>query len=105
MDATSDTGRRRAGAESGEPNAAARLGRDAGFAPRGSAGLWPGAFDAARRRASSGGGQRGWNGRRRAPGGEVLRESENNDDMARFWANRRAGRGLRGVGNAAGLSP
>ena len=38
-------------------------------------------------------------------GGEVLRESDNNDDMGRFWANRRAGRGLRGVGNAAGLSP
>ena len=38
-------------------------------------------------------------------GGEVLRASDNNDDMGRFWANRRAGRGLCGVGNATGLSP
>ena len=66
MDATSDTGRRRAGVDSGEPNAAARLGRGAGFAHRGSAGLWLGAFDAARRRASNGGGRSGWNGRGRA---------------------------------------
>ena len=54
-------GRRRSG--SGEPNAAARLGRDAGFTYSGSAGAWLGA---ARRRASNGGGRRGWNGRRQA---------------------------------------
>ena len=67
-------GRRRS--DSDEPNAAARLGRDAGFAHRGSAGLWLGAFDAARRRASNGGGRSGWNGRRERfelAGGEVLR--------------------------------
>ena len=64
--ATSATGRRRAGVDSDEPNAAARLGRGAGFAHRGSAGSWLGAFDAARRRASNGGGRRGWNGRGRA---------------------------------------
>ena len=51
---------------SNEPNAAARLGRGAGFTHRGSAGSWRGAFDAARRRASNGGGRRGWNGRGRA---------------------------------------
>ena len=36
--------------------------RGADFAHRGSAGLWLGAFDAARRRASNGGGRSGWNG-------------------------------------------
>ena len=66
VDATLDTGRRRAGVDSDEPNAAARLGRGAGFAHRGSAGLWLGAFDAARRRASNGGGRSGWNGRGQA---------------------------------------
>ena len=40
-------------------------GRGAGFSHRGSAGSWLGAFDAARRRASNGGGRRGWNGRGR----------------------------------------
>ena len=57
-------GRRRS--DSDEPNAAARLGRGAGFAHRGSAGSWLGAFDAAPRRASNGGGRSGWNGRGRA---------------------------------------
>ena len=59
VDAKSDTGRRRAGVDSGEPNVAAWLGRGADFAHRGSAGLWLGAFDAARRRASNGGGRSG----------------------------------------------
>ena len=36
-----------------------------GFTYRGSSGAWLGAFDAARRRASNGGGRRGWNGRAR----------------------------------------
>ena len=57
-------GRRRSG--SGEPNAAARLGRGAGLRYGGFAGAWLGAFDAARRRASNCGGRRGWNGRGRA---------------------------------------
>ena len=54
--ATSATGRRRAGVDSDEPNAAARLGRGAGFAHRGSAGLWLGAFDRAFDAASTYGG-------------------------------------------------
>ena len=37
-------------------------------------------------------------------GGEVLRESDNNDDMGRFWANRRAGRGLRARASKMGAS-
>ena len=50
-------GRRRS--DSGEPNAAARLGRGAGFTHSGFAGAGLGAFNAARRRASNGGGRRG----------------------------------------------
>ena len=61
--ATSAGHRRGAPASS---NAAAMRGCASGFAHSGFAGAGLGAFDAARRRASNGGGRRGWNGRRRA---------------------------------------
>ena len=77
-------GRRRS--DSDEPNAAARLERGAGFTHRGSAGSWLGAFDAARRRASNGGGRRGWNGRGRALRARRRRGASGEQRQRRFGA-------------------
>ena len=77
-------GRRRS--DSDEPNAAARLGRGAGFTHRGSAGSWRGAFDAARRRASNGGGRRGWSGRGRALRARRRRGASGEQRQRRFGA-------------------
>ena len=98
-------GRRRS--DSGEPNAAARLGRGAGFTHSGFAGSWLGAFDAARRRASNGGGRNGWNGR-----GRALRARRRRGASGKRWQRcygassgiQRAGRGLRVRASKMGAS-